>query len=262
MKAVTAKCAAALAASAMVASPVLAVKADQLIDINGSLGRDAEYQLQQRGFAHVSTNKNSRGYAYSYWWNEHDDDCVQVEVYDGRVESITDASDQDCGHHTGSNAAAAVGVVAGAALIGALFGHKSSHHEDGEHHEDAEAEADYERGYNDGLHGASYHNYSGSDAYAGGYSAGVDEREANLRSHSRRGGYGGFTEVTDLQGARAAGGMEELERRGFTQVDNFTSGTTRYSIQWKRDTRQCVQVTIADGRFYDLRDIGSNPNCR
>ena len=56
--------------------------------------------------------------------------------------------------------------------------------------------------------------------------------------------------------------MSELEQRGFRQVDNFTSGDTRYSIQWREATRQCVQVTIADGRLYDLRDIGQHPKCR
>jgi hypothetical protein len=42
-------------------------------------------------------------------------------------------------------------------------------------------------------------------------------------------------------------------------VDNFTSGNTRYSIQWRAESRQCVQATIADGRIYDIRDIGSHP---
>lgn len=235
--------------------------AADLIDINGSMGRDAEYQLQERGFSHVSTNKNSMGYVYSYWWDSADDDCVQVEVYNGRVETITDASDSDCGHG-GGDAAAAVGILAGAAILGALFSHKSSHHDDGNHHSDAEAERLYERGYNDGLHNAAYHNSSRSEEYSSGYTAGVDERNANLRHHTGRGGYHPAVYVDDLADARAAGGMNELENRGFRQVDNFTSGNTRYSIQWNDDTRQCVQVTIADGRFYDIRDIGSNPNCR
>ncbi|QKG70202.1 hypothetical protein [Erythrobacter mangrovi] len=249
-------------AAALVATPALAEKADQLIDINGSYGRDAESALQSRGFSHVSTNKKSSGYVYSYWWNERDDDCVQVEVYNGRVETITDASDQDCGHHKGGNAAAAVGVVAGAALLGALLSHKGSHHDDGQHSSDHQAEAQYERGYNDGLHNAAYHNYDRSDAYSSGYSAGVDQRNANLSHHSGRGGYAQHVAFNDLQGARAAGGMDELERRGFSQVDNFTSGNTRYSIQWRSASRQCVQVTIADGHLYDLRDIGQHPNCR
>ena len=250
------------ALAAMAASPVAADKARQLADINGALGRDAEYQLQSRGFAHVSTNKNARGYAYSYWWDAADDDCVQVEVYNGRVETIQDASDQDCGHHKGADTAAAIGVVAGAALLGALLGHKSHHHDDKKHADDHAIEMQYERGYNDGLHNAAYHNYERSEAYSNGYAAGVDERNANLSHHYGRGGYAQIARFGDLQGARAAGGMDEMARRGFVQVDNFTSGNTRYSIQYKRDTNQCVQVTIADGHFYDLRDIGRHPNCR
>jgi len=149
----------------------------------------------------------------------------------------------------------------GAALLGALLSHKSHHHDDNKHAEDQKAEADYERGYNDGLHNAAYHNYDRSEAYSTGYTAGVDEREANLSHHHRRGGYTQVAQYTDLKDARAAGGMEELERRGFRQVDNFTSGNTRYSIQYRPESRQCVQVTIADGRFYDLRDIGQHPKC-
>lgn len=246
---------------ALVATPTLAEKASQLVDINGSMGRDAESALQARGFAHVSTNKNSMGYVYSYWWDEADDDCVQVEVYNGRVETITDASDQDCGHHKGT-AATAVGVAAGAAILGALLSHKSHHHDDENHLSDAEAEKQYERGYTDGLHNASYHNYDRNDAYSSGYQAGVDERNANLSHHQGHGGYRQTAQFKDLNGARAAGGMSELENRGFRQVDNFTSGNTRYSIQWRPQSRQCVQVTIADGRFYDIRDIGQHPNCR
>ena len=250
------------AAVAMVATPVLAEKASQLVDINGTMGRDAEYQLQQRGFAHVSTHKNEMGYAYSYWWDEADDDCVQVEVYDGRVMTINDASDQDCGHHKGNDAAAAAGVVAGAAILGALLSHKSHHHDDGNHHSDRDTELQYERGYTDGLHNAAYHNYDRSDAYSSGYSAGVQQRNANLSHHHGQGGYRQAAQFKDLRDARAAGGMSQLEARGFRQVDNFTSGNTRYSIQWRPQSRQCVQVTIADGRFYDIRDIGQHPNCR
>lgn len=262
MKAFATKLVAGTAIAAMIATPALADKAAQLVDINGSLGRDAEPALQARGFTHVSTNKNSMGYVYSYWWDEGDDDCVQVEVYNGRVQTISDATDQDCGHHKGNNAAAAAGVVAGAAILGALLSHKSNHHQDNQHLSDQQAEALYDRGYNDGLHNAAYHNYEKSDAYSSGYTAGVDQRNANLSHHSGRGGYADHVNFNDLADARAAGGMDELQRRGFTQVDNFTSGNTRYSIQWRAASRQCVQVTIADGRFYDLRDIGQHPKCR
>ena len=252
----------AVSALALVGVPTAASadRASQLTDINGSLGRDAEYELQQRGFKHISTNKNSMGYVYSYWWDDSVDDCVQVEVYDGRVQTINNATHGDCGHSGGGDAAAAVGVVAGAALLGALLSHKS-HHREGKDYDDQQTAA-FERGYRDGHHNASYHNNSRSDAYSHGYEQGVDERNANLRHHTGHGGYHPAVSFSDLKGARAAGGMGALEDRGFVQVDNFTSGNTRYSIQYRPESRQCVQVTIADGHFYDLRDIGSNPHCR
>ncbi|WP_086608734.1 hypothetical protein [Erythrobacter donghaensis] len=252
---------ASVALAAFVATPVLAEKASQLIDINGSLGRDAEPALEARGFAHVSTHKNDQGYVYSYWWDEADDDCVQVEVFNGRVETIQDATDQDCGHHKGEGGKVAL-AVGGAALLGALLTHKKHHHGDDGHSEDAAAEAQFDRGYTDGLHNAAYHNYDRSDDYSRGYSAGVSEREGNLAYHQRRGGYTPVVNVSDLKGARAAGGMEEFDRRGFTQVDNFTSGNDRYSIQWRSSSNQCVQVLISDGRFYDIKDIGHHPKCR
>lgn len=176
---------------------------------------------------------------------------------------MTDAAASDCHKKAGNNdAATAVGVVAGAAILGALLTHKSHHHDNRQHQSDAQAEQQYERGYTDGLHNASYHNYDKSDQYSAGYTAGIDERNANLSHHSGRGGYRSFAPINDLNGARAAGGMSELERRGFRQVDNFTSGNTRYSIQYRPESRQCVQVTIADGKFYDVRDIQQHAKCR
>lgn len=93
----------------------------------------------------------------------------------------------------------------------------------------------------------------------------VRDRECRARSGyggSGSGGYQGAQNFDDLRGVRASSAMSALERRGFRQVDNFTSGNTRYSIQWNDRTRQCVQATIADGRIYDISDIGRHPNCR
>ena len=229
--------------------------------LNGSSAGEVEGQLRERGFSFVSTNRN-QGFIYSHWWDEGDDKCIVVEARNSQVMTTNDAPDQDCGHHKGSDAAAAVGVVAGMAILGAQLGHKSNHHEDKQHYASVEDEAHFDRGYNDGLHNVAYHNYDRSSSYSSGYQAGVQQREANTSYHHGRGGYHPAARSDDLQGARAAGGMDEMSLRGFAQVDNFTSGNTRYSIQYKSDTRQCVQVTIADGHFYDLRDIGRHPNCR
>ena len=138
--------------------------------------------------------------------------------------TINDANDGDCGH-SGSGVGTALAIGAGAAILGALLSSKS-HHRDNDEDDRGENREQFDAGYRDGLYNYPYHNNSRNDSYARGYSAGVDER------------------------------------RGFEQVDNFTSGNTRYSIQWNDDTRQCLQMTIADGHIYDIRDIQTHPECR
>jgi hypothetical protein len=245
----------------MVATPALAEEASQLVDINGTYASEAERALRDRGFSHESSHdSHSNGYTYSYWWDREDDNCVVVEEYNGRVMSINDAQDGDCGH-SGGGAGAAVAVGVGAAILGAILTSRS-HHRDNDEDHTGENRQQFDAGYRDGLYNYPYHNSSRNESYARGYSAGVDERSGSQRNHTNRGGYHPAVAFGDLQGARAAGGMSEMERRGFEQVDNFTSGNARYSIQWNDDTRQCVQITIADGHFYDIRDIGQHPNCR
>ena len=248
-------------AIALVTAPAAARKATTLTDLNGSRASSAEGALQDRGFKYIAGHKGSYDSSYTYWWHSTDKNCVVVETMDGRVMTINDATDSDCGHSGNSgNAAAAVGVIAGAALVGALLASKA-HHREGKTYNEQQT-AYFDRGYKDGLYNASYHNNNRSDAYSDGYRAGVDEREANLRHHHNRGGYEDAADYQDLQGARAAGAMDELEGRGFRQVDNFTSGNTRYSIQWRAASRQCLQATIADGRIYDISDIEHHPKCR
>ncbi len=246
------------------ATPALAESADKLgSSISGRSAGAAEDALQSRGFKYIDSNTNSMGYTYSHWWKSADRTCVQVEAHRNQVLTVNDAPARDCGHtEKGSNAGAAVGVVAGAAILGALLSHKSHHHDDDKHLSSHEAELQYERGYADGLHNAPYHNYDKAEQYSAGYTAGVDERSANLRHHHGRGGYAAAVGFSDLQGARAAGAMSELESRGFRQVDNFTSGSGRYSIQWRPASRQCLQVITADGHIEDIRDIGSHPSCK
>ena len=248
--------------TSLMAVPALAENASQLVSINGLASGPAERALQSRGFQYIDSNTNSMGYTYSYWWDGSDKHCVQVEAYRGMVETISDASDKDCHHSGGGSAAAAVGVVAGAAILGALLSHKSHHHEDNKHSDSAKAEAQYDRGFTDGLHNAAYHNYDRSNAYSSGYSAGIEQRDANLSHHHGRGGYSAVAQYQDLQGARAAGADSTLTTRGFANVDGFKTGTTAYTIWNKPDTRQCVQMTVADGRVYDIRDIGQHPKCR
>jgi hypothetical protein len=247
----------------MMGAPLLAQDASQLTYLNGAAAEQAEQALYRRGFRHVSTHRTSSGFAHSYWWQDSSKHCINVDsaTSSGQVMTVNDAPASDCGHSGKLSGGEAAAIGVGAALIGALIAGGKSHHKEGRDY-NREQTAEFDRGYSDGLYNGAYHNSSRSDAYAKGYEKGVDEREANLRWHSRRGGFVEAKRFDDLQGARAAGGMSELQARGFRQVDNFATGTTRYSIQWQPQTRQCVQVTIADGRLYAINDIGTHPNCR
>jgi len=234
-------------------------KADQLTYINGMYAGEAEDALKSRGFSHESSHDSySNGYTYSYWWDKQDDDCVRAEAYRGKVVSIVDAKDDDCGHS--GKAGAAVAAVAGAAILGAIIASKS-HHRDDDNDHTGDNRREFDRGYNDGLYHHAYHNNHNSQSYTRGYSAGVNERNGSSNGHTYRGGYSSAASFADLKGARASA-IDQMSNRGFKQVDNFTSGNTRYGIWWRSSSRQCVQATIADGRIYDIRDIRTHPKCR
>jgi hypothetical protein len=250
---------AATVCASLIATPAMAANASSLIDINGSNASSAQNMLEQQGFKYIDGHKGSYGANNSYWWNSRDKNCVVVEVMNGIVVTVNDAKTSDCGHSSDNDKTAAV-VGLGALLVGAILASKS-HHRDNKNYSDQET-LEFDRGYKDGLYNASYHNYSRSSAYSDGYQAGVAERNANLDHHLDRGGYEEAASYADLKNARAAGAMDDLASRGFRQVDNFATGTTRYSIQYRKRSRQCLQVTIADGRVYDISDIQQHPNCR
>jgi len=253
-----------LASAAVIglAAAPIAVQADEakdLLYINGMYAGEAQDALESRGFKHESSHDSySNGYTYSYWWDKRDDDCVRVEAYRGKVMTVADAKDGDCGHSDkGTKIAAA---VAGAAILGAIVASKS-HHRENEEDESGDNRREFDRGYADGRYSHSYHNNNNSQSYTRGYSAGVNERNGSSNGHTNRGGYSSAASFADLKGARASA-IDQMSNRGFKQVDNFTSGNTRYGIWWRSSSRQCVQATIADGRIYDIRDIQTHPKCR
>ena len=253
------KSVAALVAASMLATPVLAKQVPGLQDLVGARGGGGETQLEMRGYTHIETHHDGDR-KHSYWWNRDNKQCAHVVTWDGRYQSVENASRSDCnqGGGGGDNAGAAVAAVAGIALIAALASKK--HHKDKEY--DQQGTGDFDRGYRDGLYNAPYHNYGRSDAYSSGYQAGVNERSSNLGHHYGGGGYAEVGQFMDLNGARASSADDAMRSRGFSNVDSFKSGNTAYSVWNRRASRQCVQMTVADGRVYDIRDIGTHPRCR
>jgi len=75
-----------------------------LQDLIGAKGGDGEYQMQERGYSHVRTEKSGSD-AYSYWQNRHGN-CISVRTSNGRYQSIVHSPNFDCSgggaHHTGS----------------------------------------------------------------------------------------------------------------------------------------------------------------
>jgi len=66
-----------------------------LQDLIGAKGRDGEYQLQQRGYQFIRTEK-SGGNAYSYWQETENGQCITVRTSNGRYASIVYAPAFDC----------------------------------------------------------------------------------------------------------------------------------------------------------------------
>lgn len=74
-------------------------------------------------------------------------------------------------------------------------------------------------------------------------------------------GAGGGANIADLKGMDAVKAFDVMTSRGFKGVDTITSGDTIYGIYYNPQTRQCVQVTSANNRVEDARDIGQHPKC-
>ncbi len=250
--------------------PVLAQSASSLRDLVGARASSGEDELEARGFTHITSHSGGRA-VFAYWWNGAHKDCVMVTTRDGRYSSITNATPSDCNQKRGGpSTGAVVGAVAGAALLAVILSHKSGNHDDGQHYEDPQREREYERGYNDGLYRANFNGRGNSD-YAEGYRNGTRQRQNNVtnnrsygNAYGRNYGYDDGAKVNfgDLQGARAAGALSDLESRGFRRVDAFQSGNDSGTVWWSGASRQCVQVITVDGRINSINDIGTHPRCR
>lgn len=253
-------------ATALTPTASIAASADDLRDLVGARAAGGENELESRGWVSI-TGHQSGSASYTYWWNASRKQCVMVRTSDGRFAAISDVANGDCNQKSdNNNAAVAIGAVGAIALIAALASHKSGHHDDGRHYADREQEADYERGYNDGIYNQPYHNYSRRDAYSSGYESGVRQRGQNSTyrdDHRWGGGYAPSVDVSDLNGARASGAENSLESRGFIRVDGFQSGGDgKGTIWWNGRTRQCLQAITVDGRVDSLSAIGSHRRCR
>jgi hypothetical protein len=180
----------------LVASIVLAIgfvgtanaqNSNELRDLVGARAAGGESALESRGYTFIAGAPAYGGGKAGFWWNSASKACVRVETFDGKFQSITNATGAQCNQHASSNnqerntAAAAIGVAALAAAIA---------HQNNAHDNKANTGGQHDLGYNDGLHNAPYYNPSRSEAYSSGYEQGVAQRGRNISYHSNTGGYG------------------------------------------------------------------------
>jgi len=119
--------------------------------------------------------------------------------------------------------------------------------------------------------------FSGTLSAAGAYKI----RVYQMRASARRGESGRFRLAVSVSGGAGAGSggvrpgalggiagmssiaaIDEMTTRGFANVDSFETGNTQYGIFYSRPSRVCAQLTMADGKVVDARDIRTHPKCR
>ncbi|GAA5786707.1 hypothetical protein [Chitiniphilus shinanonensis] len=216
--------------------------------------------LRNHGYRDVHT-ANGTGRDWVDWWNEDAQDCLVTSQDSRHYVSVQPTTAEECRQYLNSSGGSGTGlaVAAGAAaLIGAvaLYNH-NKHRRDKE--EQAQQDQDqYDRGYQDAIYHRRRDNRDRNDAYDRGYDSGV--ADAGYRHDEYRGHRGnhGYVEVSDLVGARAAGGESELRARGFRNIDGDKGWHRSYTTWWNARADECVQVVTRDGRYSRVEVVGDD----
>ena len=237
-------------------------------DLVGRQMKNVKDDLRGRGYVRIEKNKvGNRN--YQQWWNSRTSTCGMLQVQNGRIKTIVEAPPFDCNQDDDNWNSNDRGKRSTTAFYAnGSSSHRSHHHPNQRHYNNNYDEDEFERGYRDALHNHSYRNRDNSDAYRQGYSSGKEQRAHNTsyRQHSGHDDHGyrpahSNAEIERLSGAAASSADGTLRNWGFNDVDGFSSGNTKYTIWYNWSTGQCLQMTTANGRAVDVRDIGYNEHC-
>lgn len=117
--------------------------------------------------------------------------------------------------------------------------------------------------------------FSGTLSASGPYKI----RVYQMRASARRGERGAFRLALSVSGGGGSGGggenslrgiagmgsieaIDAMTSRGFRDVDSLTTGNTQYGIFYNRSAKVCAQLTMANGKVLDAKDIRTHPKCR
>jgi hypothetical protein len=226
----------------------------------------AARELPRRGYVLMNSAPARSGY-WQYWWNEQREQCVRVSFNDGRVTRLKATDEHDCNQTVKSSKGPSKGAqiaIAAAAIAGvAALAHKSHESNKDRANQSPQEVAEFERGYRDGLYGQGYHNYNNRSDYSDGYNKGAERRAVETSYRSPQGhhsGYAGYVNVNDLVGARGSSADGELRARGFVDKGGYQQAGRAHSMWWNAGTRQCLNMTVRDGRVERLEPIAEG-NC-
>lgn len=147
-----------------------------LVDARASSG---ESEMQRRGYKVARTDGLTQ-----YWWHDSRRACVRTTTWNGRYQTVTSVSADDCRKGGSNGGDVAAGVIAGAAVVGLIAALSSHHKKSNDAHRNDTHDAEYQRGYQDGLYGATY-DRNDTEAYHEGYMAGEAEAQNRRASNSR-----------------------------------------------------------------------------
>jgi hypothetical protein len=232
---------------------------------NSDLVRQAEdysaRELPRRGYVLTHSAAAGSGY-FQYWWNPQREQCLRVAVNGGRVSQTITTDEHDCNQTVSGSKGPSKGAqvaIAAAAIAGvAVLAHKSHEAQKDRAEQAPQDVAEFERGYRDALYAQGYHNYSNRPDYSDGYNKGSEKRAAETRYRSTQGqhsGYAGYVSVNDLVGARGSSADGELRARGFVDKGGYQQSGRAYSMWWNARTRQCLNMTVRDGRVEHFESI-------
>ncbi len=241
-----------------------------LRDLVGARASSGESELRRRGFTFVKTEEGGDR-KWSNWWNNRRSLCITVVTMNGRYNSIVDSPAFDCNRGNNSNDDSQ--AIPPDWAVGTFYGRGPN----GERitlmiTDIGNVQADVNGGMSYGKYiSGNRININGSVSRVSRERGGIvttsvqnGERIAYSRTLSGGGGGSGGgrkVDVSDLVGARASSGDTEMRSRGFRNVDGFKTGNTSYTIWWRRQSSQCIQVATANGRYDSVSDIGSHPRC-
>jgi hypothetical protein len=71
-------------------------------DLVGMKAKNADPQLQSRGYTRVGSDRSDKNHSWGMWWNPSSRQCLTVAYARGKVENITDSPEYDCNQSSGS----------------------------------------------------------------------------------------------------------------------------------------------------------------